>query len=99
VAPSTFRRLHLLHELDLSSNRLVGMFPEVVLSLPSLRYLDLWFNDFTGSLPPALFDRLLDAIFVNSNRLCDPIPVYLGNSPASARAQRARGCIPPSMGR
>jgi Leucine-rich repeat (LRR) protein len=66
VAPSTFRRLHLLHELDLSSNRLVGMFPEVVLSLPSLRYLDLWFNDFMGSLRPALFDRLLDAIFVNS---------------------------------
>uniref|UniRef100_A0A0D3F0G3 Cell wall hydroxyproline-rich glycoprotein n=1 Tax=Oryza barthii TaxID=65489 RepID=A0A0D3F0G3_9ORYZ len=83
VVPDTFRRLRLLHELDLSNNRFVGAFPEVVLALPSLRYLDLRFNDFEGSIPPALFDRPLDAIFLNSNRLRNPIPANLGNSPAS----------------
>ncbi|OEL29409.1 Leucine-rich repeat extensin-like protein 2 [Dichanthelium oligosanthes] len=69
VVPETFRHLRLLHELDLSNNRFVGGFPEVVLSLPSLRYLDLRFNEFEGSIPPGLFDRPLDAIFLNSNRL------------------------------
>ncbi|GJN18957.1 hypothetical protein PR202_gb06178 [Eleusine coracana subsp. coracana] len=102
VVPTTFRRLHLLHELDLSNNRFVGAFPEVVLSLPSLKYLDLRFNEFEGSLPPALFDRPLDAIFVNSNRLRNPIPANLGNSPASVVVlahNRLGGCIPPSIGR
>ncbi|KAG8058079.1 hypothetical protein GUJ93_ZPchr0002g25969 [Zizania palustris] len=102
VVPDTFRRLRLLHELDLSNNRFVGAFPEVVLALPSLRYLDLRFNDFEGSIPPALFDRPLDAIFLNSNRLRNPIPANLGNSPASVVVlahNRLGGCIPPSIGK
>jgi hypothetical protein len=98
----TFLRLQLLHKLDLSNNRFVGTFPAVVLGLPALRYLDLRFNDFKGPLPLVVFDRLLDTILLNSNRLCGPIPGNLDNSPASVIVlthNRLGGCIPPSIGR
>lgn len=101
TVPDTFVHLRLLHELDLSNNRFVGPFPQVVLSLPSLRYLDLRFNDFEGPIPTQLFDRPLDAIFLNSNRLRDPIPSNLGDSPASVIVlanNRLGGCIPSSIG-
>nr|CAB3476014.1 unnamed protein product [Digitaria exilis] len=83
VLPHTLRRLRLLHELDLSNNRFVGPFPDVVLHLPALRFLDLRFNDFEGPVPPRLFDRPLDAIFLNHNRLRFQLPDNFGNSPAS----------------
>ncbi|RLN22743.1 leucine-rich repeat extensin-like protein 3 [Panicum miliaceum] len=83
VLPPTLRRLRLLHELDLSNNRFVGPFPDVVLDLPALRFLDLRFNDFEGPVPARLFDRPLDAIFLNHNRLRFQLPDNIGNSPAS----------------
>uniref|UniRef100_A0A0D9YB85 non-specific serine/threonine protein kinase n=1 Tax=Oryza glumipatula TaxID=40148 RepID=A0A0D9YB85_9ORYZ len=100
AVPSTLERLHLLHELDLSNNRLVGAFPDVVLRLPSLRYLDLRFNDFEGPVPAELFDRPLDAIFLNSNRLRFRIPDNVGNSPASVLVLANNdfgGCLPASV--
>ncbi|GJN35872.1 hypothetical protein PR202_gb24685 [Eleusine coracana subsp. coracana] len=83
LVPTTLRRLRLLAELDLSNNRLVGGFPSVVLRLPSLKFLDLRFNDFEGPVPREIFDRPLDAIFLNHNRLRSPLPENIGNSPAS----------------
>ncbi|KAK1317714.1 Leucine-rich repeat extensin-like protein 2 [Acorus calamus] len=81
--PLTFRSLTFLHELDLSNNRFAGRFPEAVLSLPYLKYLDLRYNEFEGPIPDKLFDRPLDAIFLNHNRFRLGIPDSLGNSPAS----------------
>ncbi|KAK9148973.1 hypothetical protein Scep_007730 [Stephania cephalantha] len=101
TVPSTFRRLNLLFEIDISNNRFVGGFPNVLLSLPSLKYLDLRFNDFEGSIPSRLFDRPLDAIFLNDNRFRFGIPHNLGNSPVSALVlanNDLRGCIPSSIG-
>ncbi|THU70575.1 hypothetical protein C4D60_Mb08t26430 [Musa balbisiana] len=89
--PRSLRRLALLHELDVSNNRLAGPFPDVVLRLPSLRYLDLRFNEFEGAVPPELFDRDLDAIFINHNRFAFDIPENLGNSPVSVVAEAALG--------
>ncbi|TVU34360.1 hypothetical protein EJB05_16192, partial [Eragrostis curvula] len=83
LVPRSLEKLHLLHELDLSNNRFVGGFPDVVLRMPSLKYLDLRFNEFEGTVPPELFDRPLDAIFINSNRFRFRIPDNVGNSPAS----------------
>jgi hypothetical protein len=101
LVPATLRRLRLLVELDLSNNRLVGPFPAVVLDLPALKFLDLRFNDFEGAIPPELFDRPLDAIFLNHNRLRSPLPDNLGNSPASVIVLADNsfgGCLPASIG-
>ncbi|KAK1317808.1 Pollen-specific leucine-rich repeat extensin-like protein 1 [Acorus calamus] len=83
IVPRSLSRLHLLHELDLSNNRFVGPFPKVVLGMPALKYLDIRFNDFEGRIPSELFEKDLDAIFVNDNRFTSRIPDNLGESPAS----------------
>nr|CAD1836475.1 unnamed protein product [Ananas comosus var. bracteatus] len=57
---------------------------------------------FEGPIPAALFNRPLDAIFLNSNSLRRPIPANLGDSPASVVVlahNQLGGCIPPSIGR
>jgi hypothetical protein len=94
--------MRLLHKLDVSNNRLSGGFPQHILCLPSVRYVDLRFNDLRGPVPPALFDKPLDAIFLNDNRFDFELPDSLGNSPASVLVLanlRLRGCIPCSVGR
>ncbi|KAL8507927.1 hypothetical protein ACS0TY_018468 [Phlomoides rotata] len=83
IVPGRIRKLKLLYELDVSNNRFVGAFPMVILDLPELKYLDLWFNDFKGEFPPTLFDKKLDVIFLNGNRFHSTIPENLGNFPAS----------------
>ncbi|ERN09791.1 hypothetical protein AMTR_s00029p00242610 [Amborella trichopoda] len=83
IVPKSFNKLELLFELDLSNNRFVGPFPTVVISIPALKYLDLRYNDFEGPLPSELFDKDLDAIFLNNNRFHFHIPENMGNSPAS----------------
>lgn len=72
----------------------------VVLSMASLNFLDLRFNEFEGPLPPALFNRNLDAIFINNNRLTNVIPSNLGSSTASVVVfanNNFGGCLPPSI--
>ncbi|KAL3571653.1 hypothetical protein D5086_025557 [Populus alba] len=102
IIPKSFSRLTLLHELDVSNNRLVGPFPEVVMSLPSLKYLDIRYNDFEGGLPPEVFEKDLDALFLNNNRFTSTIPETLGSSPASVVVianNKLTGCIPSSIGK
>ncbi|KAG6431607.1 hypothetical protein SASPL_109686 [Salvia splendens] len=102
VVPDTFKKLKVLFELDLSNNRFVGGFPKVVLSLPSLKFLDLRFNDFEGGVPTQIFDKDLDALFLNDNRFRFGIPANLGNSPVSVLVlanNNLGGCIPASIGK
>ncbi|KAL6226596.1 hypothetical protein ACLB2K_000558 [Fragaria x ananassa] len=66
--PDTFRDLNSLQELDLSNNQFSGPFPTTTLYIPNLIYLDLRFNSFTGSIPDELFNKNLDAIFLNNNQ-------------------------------
>ncbi|MCD7460998.1 peroxin, partial [Datura stramonium] len=102
IIPESFSELTLMHELDLSNNRLVGPFPKVVLKMPGLKYLDLRFNNFEGELPPQLFDKDLDALFLNDNRFVSIIPETLGNSSASVIVfanNKFHGCIPSSIGK
>ncbi|URD93699.1 Retrotransposon protein [Musa troglodytarum] len=77
--PPSLRRLTLLHEPDVSNNLLAGPFPDVVLYLPSLCYLNLRINEFEGAMPPELFDKDLDAIFLNHNRFHGCLPASLDN--------------------
>lgn len=83
TVPRKFKDMRLLFELDLSNNRFAGKFPQVVLKLPSLKFLDLRFNEFEGTVPKELFDKDLDAIFINHNRFVFDLPENLGNSPVS----------------
>ncbi|KAG8367404.1 hypothetical protein BUALT_Bualt16G0068400 [Buddleja alternifolia] len=93
--------LKVLFELDLSNNRFAGKFPYVVLSLPKLIYLDIRFNEFEGTVPPQLFDKPLDAIFINHNRFAFELPDNFGNSPVSVIVlahNKFHGCVPASLG-
>jgi len=101
TVPETFKDLVSLQELDLSNNQLSGSFPLVTLYMPSLIYLDIRFNSFSGSLPQELFNKNLDAIFLNNNEFEGEIPTNLGNSPASVinlANNRLSGNIPASFG-
>ncbi|XP_030448641.2 leucine-rich repeat extensin-like protein 6 [Syzygium oleosum] len=99
--PNTLRDLSSLQELDLSNNQFSGTFPAVVLEMPNLIYLDLRFNSFSGPIPEDLFNRKLDAIFVNNNNFEGELPQNLGNSQASVinlANNKFSGSIPASFG-
>ncbi|THF96930.1 leucine-rich repeat extensin-like protein 4 [Camellia sinensis] len=98
--PRSFLNFKLLTELDLSNNRFSGKFPCIVLQLPELKYLDIRFNEFEGGLPSKLFEKDLDAIFVNDNRFSSELPENIGSSPVSALVlanNKFRGCLPASL--
>ncbi|KAH7533378.1 hypothetical protein FEM48_Zijuj04G0124400 [Ziziphus jujuba var. spinosa] len=100
ILPLTLANLSLLYELDISNNRFVGPFPTVVLSLPTIGYLDLRFNNFEGPVPPELYQKKLDAIFLNDNRLTNIIPAGVAGSSASVLVfanNNYGGCLPPSI--
>ncbi|CAI0447356.1 unnamed protein product [Linum tenue] len=56
--------------------------PSSVLYIPNLVYLDLQLNYFLGPIPDALFDKRLDAIFLNNNQFDSEILDNFGKSPA-----------------
>lgn len=101
--PETLPKLSLLHELDVSNNRLSGGFPQHILCLPNVKYVDIRFNNLCGPVPPAIFDKNIDALFINNNHFEFELPENLGNSPASvivlANLGKLSGCIPPSIGK
>ncbi|KAI5583092.1 hypothetical protein BDE02_07G129700 [Populus trichocarpa] len=100
IIPQSLTNLSLLYELDVSNNRFVGPFPSVVLSLPMLTYLDLRYNEFEGPLPPQLFQKKIDAIFINNNRFTSAVPAFLGGTSASVVVianNNFKGCLPPSI--
>eukprot|EP00850_Spirogloea_muscicola_P003970 SM000016S01958 [mRNA] locus=s16:904866:907395:+ [translate_table: standard] len=66
--------LTLLTEIDFSLNILSGPLPLWVTTLPALRFLDLRFNSFTGTLPPSLFRTSQEVLAVNDNIMTQRIP-------------------------
>ncbi|KAH1040383.1 hypothetical protein J1N35_042126 [Gossypium stocksii] len=102
IVPKTMSRLKLMYEFDISNNRFVGPFPEVALSWPTIRFLDLRYNNFEGSIPPELFEKNLDALFLNNNRFKSTIPEAIGKSTVSVVTfanNKFEGCIPHSIGK
>ncbi|CAK9152789.1 unnamed protein product [Ilex paraguariensis] len=101
TVPDTFESLSSLTELDLSNNHFSGPFPTTTLLIPNLLYLDLRFNNFSGPIPEDLFNKRLDAIFLNNNQFDGQIPQSLENTPASVinlANNRFSGDIPISFG-
>eukprot|EP00850_Spirogloea_muscicola_P024442 SM000826S22709 [mRNA] locus=s826:328:1455:+ [translate_table: standard] len=94
-------RAHLAHSDQFLAEPPVGPLPLWITELPALRFLDLRFNSFTGTLPPSLFRTSLDVLAVNDNSLMQQIPDSLRLLPVSL-AVLARntlsGPIPASIG-
>ncbi|KAG6479122.1 hypothetical protein ZIOFF_062583 [Zingiber officinale] len=94
-------RLPFFYELDLSNNLFSGPFPAAALLIPNLLYLDLRFNSFSGELPDDIFEKPLDAIFLNDNHFQGRIPASLWASTASVITlanNHFSGDIPPTFG-
>ncbi|XP_030973986.1 receptor-like protein 46 [Quercus lobata] len=71
--------LKTLNLLDLSDNQLEGMFPQWLVKI-KVRYLFLSNNNFTGSLPPGLFDNpYLELLSLSWNNFYGELPNNIGN--------------------
>jgi len=102
IIPRSMSDLKIMHEFDVSNNRFVGPFPDVVLSWPSVKFIDIRFNNFEGLLPPQIFERDLDALFLNNNRFRSSIPDTIGKSTVSVVTfanNKFSGCIPRTIGK
>ncbi|KAF3331863.1 putative inactive receptor kinase [Carex littledalei] len=73
IPPNTIGKLDALQLLSLRSNKLTGNLPPDVLSLPSLHYLYLQDNNFSGEIPSS-FTSALFALDLSNNSLSGPIP-------------------------
>ncbi|XP_072992370.1 uncharacterized protein At4g06744-like [Typha latifolia] len=95
-------RLQYFYELDVSNNKLAGNFPNNVLPLTSLAFVDLRFNKYGGTIPPGVFSIKAEALFLNNNNFFGNIPNELGNTPANYLTfanNMFTGPIPKSIGK
>ncbi|XP_021823932.1 uncharacterized protein At4g06744-like [Prunus avium] len=93
--------LKYLYELDISNNNFFGPFPTALLTMNSLSFLDIRFNSFTGSVPPQIFKKTLDVLFINNNKFTLKLPDNLGATPArylTLANNNFTGPIPKSIG-
>uniref|UniRef100_R7VZG9 Leucine-rich repeat-containing N-terminal plant-type domain-containing protein n=1 Tax=Aegilops tauschii TaxID=37682 RepID=R7VZG9_AEGTA len=95
--------MHLLHELDLSNNRLVGAFPDVVLRLPSLRYLDLRYNEFEGPTPDNVGNSPASVLVLANNDFGGCLPASVANMSGTLNEiilmnTGLKSCVPPELG-
>ncbi|KAM6581500.1 hypothetical protein CsatA_005274 [Cannabis sativa] len=78
IPANTLEKLDTLMILSLRSNRLNGTLPSHLLSLPSLRFVYLQNNDFSGSIPASLSQHL--TVFdLSFNSLSGKIPDSVRN--------------------
>ncbi|KAL5209703.1 hypothetical protein ABZP36_005326 [Zizania latifolia] len=100
--PDSLRNLHRLNEIDVSNNHLSGTFPSQLLCLPDLKYVDLRFNNLCGEVPSAIFEKKIDALFINNNNFDFKLTESFSKSTASvivlANLPGLGGCLPSSIG-
>ncbi|XP_031281213.1 uncharacterized protein At4g06744-like [Pistacia vera] len=100
--PPKLATLPFLYELDLSDNNFSGAFPLHILHMNRLSFLDIRYNFFTGSVPPQLFLKNLDVLFLNNNKFTLKLPENLGSTPAlylTLANNKFTGSIPRSIGK
>ncbi|KAL7095069.1 hypothetical protein ACP275_10G002100 [Erythranthe tilingii] len=78
IPENTLSRLDALTTLSLRSNHLNGPLPSHLLSLPSLRYIYLQHNNFSGDIP-SVFSSQLNVIDFSFNSLTGNIPLTMLN--------------------
>ncbi|XWS12596.1 hypothetical protein CRYUN_Cryun37aG0103700 [Craigia yunnanensis] len=99
--PRGFWNLTKLRLLDASMNQLTGKIPDELTQLP-LESLNLYQNNFEGTLPPSIADSpALYELRIFRNRLTGELPQNLGkNSPLrwlDVSSNQFTGPIPPSL--
>ncbi|KAK4483048.1 hypothetical protein RD792_010224, partial [Penstemon davidsonii] len=78
IPVNTLGKLNTLRVLSLRSNRLNGTLPSDILSLPSLHYLFLQNNNFSGEIPSSLSPQL-NVLDLSFNSLTGEIPLIIRN--------------------
>ncbi|GMI93106.1 hypothetical protein like AT3G08680 [Hibiscus trionum] len=78
IPSDTLGKLDALIILSLRSNRLSGNLPPDLLSLPSLRYVNLQHNNFSGYIPSSLSPNM-DFLDLSFNSLTGTIPTTVQN--------------------
>lgn len=94
LPPNTLSKLGGLMILSLRSNSLNGSLPNDILSHPSLRFIYLQYNNFSGEIPDSLSHQL-KILNVSYNNLNGSIPTPLQKFPASSFQGNLRLCGPP----
>ncbi|XP_038894380.1 uncharacterized protein At4g06744-like [Benincasa hispida] len=91
-----------LYELDLSNNQLSGPFPVAILSVTDLSFFDIRFNFFTGFVPPQVFVKNFDFLFINNNNFGMKLPINFGSTTTpyiTLANNKFTGPIPRSIGK
>ncbi|KAL6978978.1 hypothetical protein U1Q18_020645 [Sarracenia purpurea var. burkii] len=78
IPPNTLGKLDYLRVLSLRSNLLNGALPSDILSLPSLRYLFLQHNNFSGEISTSLSPKL-NVLDLSFNSFTGKIPLTIQN--------------------
>ncbi|KDP21848.1 hypothetical protein JCGZ_00635 [Jatropha curcas] len=78
IPANTLEKLDALMTLSLRSNRLSGDLPSDLLSLPSLRYVYLQHNNFSGTIPLSLSSHL-NSLDLSYNSFTGSIPITVQN--------------------
>ncbi|KAJ4758862.1 Protein kinase [Rhynchospora pubera] len=85
--PSDLGSFYLLEHLDLSSNRFVGPFSPLLLSLPAIKYLSIRGNRFTGTLVRNMScNEELEFVDLSENLLSGNLPACLDPSSQHSKA-------------
>jgi Leucine-rich repeat (LRR) protein len=80
VSSTTFPDGCRLQSLDLSSNWLVGKFPDSIAKCAELTYLSLWGNNFTGTIPAGMGAlAAIETLILGNNQFDRHIPAELTN--------------------
>ncbi|KAF7013423.1 hypothetical protein CFC21_027507 [Triticum aestivum] len=81
VPSSTFPDGCMLQSLDLSTNQLLGNFPDSIARCVKLTYMSLWGNNFTGMIPAGTGKlAALGTLILGNNGFDRQIPMELMNS-------------------
>jgi len=94
--------LKFLYELDLSNNLFSGVFPSSIINIPTLSFLDIRYNSLTGTVPPQVFMKTLEVLFLNNNNFALTLPNNLGDTPVvylTLANNKFSGPIPRSIGK
>ncbi|GKV01627.1 hypothetical protein SLEP1_g14172 [Rubroshorea leprosula] len=100
TVPQNVSKLPYLYELDLSNNKLSGVFPTEVVKSTKLTFVDLRFNNFRGGVPGTAFNLDVDVFFINNNGFTT-LPRNIGSTAAlflTFANNKFSGTIPSSIG-